>query len=397
MKSTFRIIEKSKSFVLKTVVNKDTLLQSIRDLGYTVEKDIDIEDDKARDLAIALSGKPNFLAGISDNASDVYDQGIEPGIYYKYLTGGYGPEQPNWRGWNSPDGVYVDMVIAAAQRNGAIPMFTYFQLASELSKKNYGIFTHPNMKLYLQDLKVMFERIASFDIPAIVQLEPDFFGYMQGENIDLVKTKVNLHYDDFQDFKDFTENPIGLMQGIVAMCRKIAPKVKIGYHVSRWASWWDTSIPIYDLETKANDVADFLLRLGADKTDFVTIETLDRDAGYKETMSQGEYYWDETNETYPNFAQYFEWVEHVSARMNLPVLWWQLPLGVPSKIQGGTREHYRDNRVRYFFKHVQELIDCGSFGMVFGAGATGQTLITTDEYQFRDAMREHNKNPKEIK
>ena len=69
-----------------------------------------------------------------------------------------------------------------------------------------------------------------------------------------------------------------------------------------------------------------------------------------------------------------------------PMLWWQIPFGVPSNTPGGTPGHYRDNRVRYLFGHVQEFIDAGFAGAAFGTGAANQTDITTDGGQFRNAV-----------
>jgi hypothetical protein len=71
--------------------------------------------------------------------------------------------------------------------------------------------------------------------------------------------------------------------------------------------------------------------------------------------------------------------------MAKPAIWWQTPLGLPSNQCGGSNEHWRDNRVSYFFGHVQELIGAGGFGMAFGTGAGGQTNIRTDSGQFKNA------------
>jgi hypothetical protein len=138
---------------------------------------------------------------------------------------------------------------------------------------------------------------------------------------------------------------------------------------------------------------DFMLGVGADQTDFIVVETADRDAGYYETVKQNlPQYWDATNQTLPNFHQHFTWVKALTDRMNLPALWWQMPLGVPSATPGGTAGHYRDNRVSYFFSHVDELIGCGAIGMAFGAGPD-QTTIQTDGGQFSKAAAAYNANP----
>jgi hypothetical protein len=134
--------------------------------------------------------------------------------------------------------------------------------------------------------------------------------------------------------------------------------------------------------------------LGAANTDFVSIETLDRDAGFWETNgggntcsvtggSRGAVYWDETNTSLPNFSQHLRWVTALTERVGRPAIEWQTPLGVPSTTCGGTTDHWRDNRVKYFFEHVPDLVDAGIAGMAFGTGAGEQTTIATDNGQFK--------------
>ncbi|HEY5951692.1 MAG TPA: hypothetical protein VIV40_39630, partial [Kofleriaceae bacterium] len=56
-------------------------------------------------------------------------------------------------------------------------------------------------------------------------------------------------------------------------------------------------------------------------------------------------------------------------------------------------EHWRDNRVHYFFGHVPELIDAGIAGMTFGTGADGQTNLATDGGQFKTAATAYKAAP----
>jgi hypothetical protein len=99
--------------------------------------------------------------------------------------------------------------------------------------------------------------------------------------------------------------------------------------------------------------------------------------------TRGPVYWDETNATLPNFSQHLRWVTALTQRVQRPAVEWQTPLGVPSTACGGTAGHWRDNRVKYFFEHVPQLIDAGVAGMTFGTGAGQQTTIDTDSGQFK--------------
>ena len=54
---------------------------------------------------------------------------------------------------------------------------------------------------------------------------------------------------------------------------------------------------------------------------------------------------------------------------------WQIPLGNQYfRTENDTDGHYQDNRVRYFFHHVHELVRTGVIGLLFGAGNGGSTV-----------------------
>ncbi len=75
------------------------------------------------------------------------------------------------------------------------------------------------------------------------------------------------------------------------------------------------------------------------------------------------------------------------------MLWWQTPFGVPSTTPGGTSGHYRDNRVKYIFSHIEEFIAAGGLGAAFGTGASNQTYIDSDGDQFKTAVTKYFQAP----
>ena len=333
-------------------------------------------------MALELSGKPNFLAGLSSDISDMEAQDIKPDIYYRYLTG---LGEDGWRGWNSPDAFYVDIVINRARRNNAIPMITYYSLAQIVEESGMGVFKSAKIFQYMDDLEVMFNHIAKFDIPILVHLEPDLFGYFQKYKIDPLTTNVGNQVG--------TVSIAGMFKNILEMGKRIAPKCKIGFHASQWGDWFSWTDPNADVQLHAESVANYVAQFG--QCDFITLEMSDRDAGFYEARGEKDRYWDETNTVLPHYNNYLDWASAVIDRTGKPGIFWQLPLGVPSDIFG-TEYHYRDNRVKYLFSHIEDLIATGVFGMVFGSGKKGQTIISTDEYQFRDAIKKYKANPIEI-
>ncbi len=349
--------------------------------------------DRQRQLAIDLRGSGNFMIGVGNDNSGPYTDGVPMDVHYAYLTG-YG-DQNGWPTWNA-NGDYPLYFIQTDTMHGVTSMFTYYQLALELETNNDAVFSDmTRMNQYLSDMRLLMQRIGDGGRAAAVQLEPDFFGYL------MQRAAAGKPPDQFAvtfsapECPSAAPNMIGFLGCVIAIART-NPQVRVGFHASMWGSWYDVTDPNADIEGSARTVADFLRTVGAAGTDFVTVETLDRDAGFWETSgggttcsvtngSRGPVYWDETNATLPNFAQHVRWVTALTAELQLPALEWQTPLGVPSPTCGGTDQHWRDNRVHYFFGHVPDLIDAGVAGMFFGTGAGGQTSLATDGGQMKNA------------
>lgn len=89
---------------------------------------------------------------------------------------------------------------------------------------------------------------------------------------------------------------------------------------------------------------------------------------------------DATNATLPNFHQAFAWAKALAESVGLPIVWWQIPLG--NMAQNDTVNHWKDNRVDYFFAHTDELVKAHSVGMFFGAGRGDQTSPESDGGNF---------------
>jgi hypothetical protein len=146
-----------------------------------------------------------------------------------------------------------------------------------------------------------------------------------------------------------------------------------------------------------------MAKLGADKADFIVAQTSDRDAGCFEVPTpvdecagrgNGPFYWDENNVTTPNFNQSLnDWSTVRSHLGNLPILFWQTPMGVPSTTPGGTSGQYRDNRVHYMLTHPTQYTGNGVFGIVFSPGGALQTSIATDGGQFANLFKAYLANP----
>jgi hypothetical protein len=330
-----------------------------------------------------LFGTGNDLA--SDHDQDgAYTLGTTVDLHYAYLVGL--PTMGGWPDWNT-NGGFVDIMADTADSHGVTPMFTLYAMASE-GDGNFAMTTDDAaMNLYWQGARLLFQRLGAFGKPAVVHLEPDFWGYaMQKSGDGTAKVVVSEHATECASQPD---NLIGMAGCLVTLARMYAPKAAVGFHASSWGG------------TQAQ-VISFFQAIHANQTDFIATDVIDRDAGCYEAgtdpncMGGGggsPWYWDETNQTSPNFHDNLAWVKDVHDALNLPFMWWQLPLGVPSSTPGGTAGHYRDNRVHYIFQHVDEYAAAGGVAAVFGTGAGNQTDLTTDGGQFKTAVASYFANP----
>jgi len=346
-----------------------------------------------RVVAAKLGLPPRFAIGLGNdpegndvNRASAYTLGPKVDIHYTYLSGL--PGEDGWTDWNAPSGEYLSMHARAAKSRGIVPMFTLYQAAAwgenNLSAFNDAAF----MTKYWRGVRTMFERLGALGSPSIVHLEPDLWGYAQqrGDEPSLVPMKVGAIVPECVDLP---ANVAGFGKCAVRLGRKLAPKAVIGLSASKFGA--------YDANGNADParVARYLNRVGGAEADMVVVETLDRDAGCFEAATDpnckraGAVYWDETNVRLPNFRDHLAWAKVIRTVTGKPLLWWQLPLGVPSNTPGGTSGRYRDNRVRYIFSHGWEFAEAGGIGAVFGTGAGNQTTVTTDGGQFKNALSKY--------
>jgi hypothetical protein len=338
----------------------------------------------AAQLAAALRGRSNFLVGLgNDLGSDrdhdgAYSLGTTLDLHYAYLVGLQG--QGGWPDWN-PNGGFVDALTSSAAAHGVTPMFTLYSMAA-WGENNMSVLTNDGyMGPYWQGAKMLFQHLGTFGNPAVVHLEPDFWAFAQKATSG-DPTAHAVHVSALApDCAGLPDDLTGMGRCLVRLARTYAPHTAIGFHASVWAA------------DDPKQTMAFLQKIGASDADLVVVETLDRDAGCFEAGVQsdcqgrgGPFYWDESNQSSPNFHDHLAWAKTVHDALGRPLLWWQTPLGVPSSTPGGSAGHYRDNRVHYLFSHVAEFVAAGGVGAVFGVGSQNQTDITTDGGQFRNAV-----------
>ncbi|TFZ09018.1 hypothetical protein EZ216_03400 [Ramlibacter humi] len=317
-------------------------------------------------------GKPQrFLSGLGTGnpTASIQSQNLHPDIYDAYLSGLGGGA---WQDWNSPSGAYVNVHAAKADAMGAVPMFTLYQMAANGDGNLAGLTDASFMSQYWANVRLMFQRLAIYDKPAFVVVEPDFWGYVQLAAPGGDPRQMAARVTDNADCANQPDNVTGIAGCIVQMARQYAPKAAIGFMPSRWGA------------SSAAQVASFMRVVGAQSADFVAMETLDRDAGCFEAQAAGctrsgsGWYWDDNA-----FRTHLADAKTMHDVVGLPLVWWQTPMGVPSATPGGSNGQWRDNRVQYFLTHAADLVAAGGLGAVFSWGASGQTSIDTDGGQYK--------------
>ncbi|MFZ6846256.1 hypothetical protein [Undibacterium sp. RuTC16W] len=332
-------------------------------------------EKRAAWLAARWGRSSRLLLGLgSVDLASMQKQTLKPDIYDMYLTGvGAGA----WPTWNSPSGAYIQVVAKNADTIGAVPMFTLYQMAANGDGNLSGLSNASFMSQYWANVRLLFQQIKTYGKPALVNLEPDFWGYAQRASTNNDPSTVFAYVNTDADCSTLANNVSGVASCLLQIARKYAPNAYVGFPPALFGDIQSSHLS-------------FMQQFGAGKADFIVMQTLDRDAGCFETKPQPSYcirdgsnwYWDETNQTSPNFSEHFVIAKSFYQGLQLPILWWQTPLGVAAT-QSGSSGAWRDNRVRYFLTHASELVGAGGLGVVFSPGESHQTTINTDGGQYK--------------
>ncbi|MGH7270602.1 MAG: hypothetical protein ACREJ3_09240, partial [Polyangiaceae bacterium] len=293
-----------------------------------------------------------------------------------------------WQYDQDPPGEYVRGFASTCSKAtpAQIPMITYYQIlqssgvtegAPEVTQAAQN---QSFMARYFADWRFLLQQIGQS--VAILHIEPDFWGYAEQSGSDPHAENAAVASANPTDCAGVENSIAGMGKCMIAMVRKYSPHALVGLHASAWSTKIDVTMNTsasLDVAGEAAKTAAFLAACGESSADIVVVETSDRDAGYYQTQGRNTW-WDATNATLPDFHQDFAWVKALTTALGKPALYWQTPLGNAN--QNNTANHYKDNRVDYFFGNMSELACANAIGVVFGAGASGQTSPETDGGNF---------------
>lgn len=346
---------------------------------------------KAGLLAQTLGKPRRLLLGLGDTSSSVAvirAQGLRPDIYERYLVGA---GSSGWPSWNSPSGAYVGVVAANADAVGATPMFTLYQMATLGDGNISGLSDANFMRGYWDNVRLMFTQLRAYNKPVLVNFEPDFWGYTNQVTAEPTQHFAHVNSQN-SDCATLPNSVTGMAQCLLAMARTQAPKALVGFPPSLWGN------------NVAAEVSYMHKLVAPPQADFVVMQTLDRDAGCFEARYIGDgalctrpsalpYYWDASNLTEPSFTTHLATARQFHEGLQLPLVWWQTPMGVPSTTPGGSALAFRDNRTQYFLTRPNELVAAGGVAVVFSPGHPSQTNVTTDGGQYQRLSTQYLASP----
>ncbi|PBC69802.1 ricin-type beta-trefoil lectin protein [Streptomyces sp. TLI_235] len=225
---------------------------------------------------------------------------------------------------------------------------------------------------YLNDYRFFLQKIGTAQ--DMVDIEPDFWGYVRSlGNPHQVAAQVKAANPT--DCGSQENSASGLAQCLIAMSHKYAPNIGVGLHLTCWD--WQQNTP-----QCVKDYAD----LGAKNADFLVTDVTDRDAGWYALPAHG------SKDTFWNDQKGFAalaFYKTMSESVGKPVALWQIPLG--NMAQNNTPGHYKDDKVDWFFSHMDQVANAHVGALLFGAGWSEQTTPETDGGNLiKKALANHN-------
>jgi hypothetical protein len=256
------------------------------------------------------------------------------------------------------------------------------------------------MKSYFGDFKLLMQRAKDFGKPVIILLEADGFGFLEQQTGGNSSTYAAVKDSGVAELAGLPNTVAGWGLAFLQLRKSVgAGNAILGIHISGWASGKDIAYSSVtdSLQPEVDKVYNFLAPFGlaANTTgatwDVLVGDPLDRDSDYYVLVQGQNRWWDASDSASINsksFNRYAEWVRVWNVKAAKRWILWQIPLGNSNhrnvNNDGSARAGYKDNRPEYFFgngtAHMAKFADNGVIGLLFGAGAGGQSSYQNDNY-----------------
>jgi hypothetical protein len=346
---------------------------------------------------------PRMLVGLFEEWGGTWmrDSTVPWDVRYAYFVKGWAD---NW-GWGAHDGSMATNFFNESAAGNFIPAVQFYQMNGEAGGGEGQFFAKTQnaatMATYFGDFKLLMQRAKDFNRPVIVMLEGDGFAYMQQQSGQNPNAYSAIAASGLPELAGLPNTAAGWGLAFLQIRKSVgAANVVLGMHISGWASGKDVGYySVTDpLQPEVDKVYNYLAKLGlaANQTgatfDFLVGDPLDRDSDFYRLTQGADRWWDASDTasiSSKSFNRYAEWLRLWNATSKKRWLLWQIPLGNSNHLNtpnnGGAREGYKDNRPEYFFgangrAHLEKFASSGVFGVLFGAGAGGQSSYQNDTY-----------------
>jgi hypothetical protein len=212
---------------------------------------------------------------------------------------------------------------------------------------------------YLNDYRFFLQKIGtSHDM---IDLEPDFWGYVRSLG-DPRQVPAQVTAANPTDCGSQENSAAGLAQCLISMAHKYAPNTAVGLHLS-----------CFDWQQNTPQCVEDYAHLGAQNADFLVSDVSDRDAGWYAQPAHGglDKFW-----TDQKAAAELQFWKTMAESVGKPVVLWQIPVG--NMAQNNTLNHYKDDKVDWFFAHMDQVANAHIAALLFGPGQQEQTTVETD-------------------
>lgn len=338
------------------------------------------------------------------------ETGIPFNYAYQYLAAGVNTSD-GWATWAGDDKFAYNYAFSADE-HGYMPVFTYYNLLQSNgpcsgcneAEKDLAHLNDPTlMKAYFGNFIKLLKDMGpdtvggrpGFNKPVIIHVEPDLsayaqqavldnnrcYGFCSGQGNDPALLNAAIASSGVPEVAGFPNTYQGFHWAMLHLRDLYAPNAIMATHVSGWATMYDLGgdkDPWLDAEALGKVAGTFAalsgtqtVPAGVSTYDLVFNDVADRDAGHYASMGK-QTWWDRTNLTFPNFHRWEEYISNIGQVTGKRLVIWQIPTGNQYfATMDNSYGHYQDNKVEYFYDHVQELANYGVVALLFGRGNPG--------------------------
>jgi hypothetical protein len=318
------------------------------------------------------------------------------GVRWHYLSGGAGTSS-SWTNWRMGGGSFVTAYAEESSEAKTIPFFSYYVLqetppasrrSAEPDKVADGLQNPLVVRRVVNDIRRALDRLGQAGSPAMLQIEPDMWGYLQQRfGDDAANAPVRLQGVN-RFAKGLHENLRGFARLVTRMRNAEAPNVLLAYPVSIFGTHKDikgSKPSTGEIESMVDRSARFWRSAGR-PFDVMTFEYANRNAGYQiavDGVASEDARW-----TDADHQRHLAYVRGVLGASRRPGVLWQVPPGNTVKSQmDDTPGHYTDDKVQTLLGRkgrpmLRAYRDAGVAMVLFGSAFPSDTCacVRRDEH-----------------